>query len=129
MLSLRTIIAAGLLASLTTSVFGQDKRNPFTGDAAATRQGAVLFRQECVYCHGVCAGGAGVLSTAGGLVFSCDGQGNFIALDATTGRDLWHVLLGAPIQTAAVRYGVDRRQYISIVAGGSLFTFALAGAN
>lgn len=41
---------------------------------------------------------AGVLSTAGGLVFSGDGQGNFIALDAVTGRDVWHMLLGAPIK-------------------------------
>ena len=38
---------------------------------------------------------AGVFSTAGGLVFSGDGQGNFIALDAETGRDLWHIPLGA----------------------------------
>jgi alcohol dehydrogenase (cytochrome c) len=72
---------------------------------------------------------AGVLSTAGGLVFSGDGQGNFIALDAMTGRDLWHVLLGASIQTAAISYAVDGRQYIGILSGGSLFTFALPKAN
>jgi alcohol dehydrogenase (cytochrome c) len=66
-----------------------------------------------------------VLSTAGGLVFSGDGQGNFIALDAATGKDLWHVLLGAPIVTAAISYGVDGRQYIGILSGQSLFTFAL----
>ena len=37
---------------------------------------------------------AGVASTAGGLVFS-GRQGNFIALDAETGKDLWHIPLGA----------------------------------
>jgi alcohol dehydrogenase (cytochrome c) len=68
---------------------------------------------------------AGVFSTAGGLVFSGDGQGNFIALDASSGRDLWHVLLGAPIVTAAMSYGVEGRQQVSILSGGSLFTFAL----
>ena len=31
--------------------------NPFTGDRAAGTQGAVLFRQECVFCHGVAAKG------------------------------------------------------------------------
>lgn len=31
--------------------------NPFTGDTAAATQGAVLFRQECVFCHGVAAKG------------------------------------------------------------------------
>ena len=68
---------------------------------------------------------AGVLSTAGGLVFAGDGQGNLVALDAFTGRDLWHILLGAPIQTAAMSYAVDGRQYITSAAGGALFTFAL----
>jgi alcohol dehydrogenase (cytochrome c) len=68
---------------------------------------------------------AGVFSTAGGLVFSGDGQGNFIALDAETGRDLWHIPLGAAIHTAAVSFAVDGRQYIAIVAGDALFAFAL----
>jgi alcohol dehydrogenase (cytochrome c) len=68
---------------------------------------------------------AGVFSTAGGLVFSGDGQGNFIALDAETGRDLWHIPLGASIQTAAVSFAVDGRQYVAITAGNALFAFAL----
>ena len=68
---------------------------------------------------------AGVFSTAGGLVFSGDGQGNLIALDAETGRDLWHIQLGAPIHTAAVSYSVDGRQQIAITAGDAVFAFAL----
>jgi alcohol dehydrogenase (cytochrome c) len=68
---------------------------------------------------------AGVFSTAGGLVFSGDGQGNLIALDAETGRDLWHIQLGAAIHTAAVSFAVDGRQYIAIAAGDALFAFAL----
>jgi len=68
---------------------------------------------------------AGVFSTAGGLVFSGDGQGNFIALDAETGRDLWHIPLGAGIQTAAMSFAVDGRQYVAIAAGDVLFAFAL----
>jgi alcohol dehydrogenase (cytochrome c) len=71
---------------------------------------------------------SGVLSTAGGLVFSGDGQGNFIALDAATGKDLWHMPLGASIQTAAISYAVDGRQIVSILAGNALFTFALPDA-
>ncbi len=71
---------------------------------------------------------AGVFSTGGGLVFVGDGQGNFIALDAETGRDLWHVPLGAPIRAAAISFAVNGRQYISIPAGGAIFTFALPPA-
>ena len=67
----------------------------------------------------------GVLSTAGGLVFAGDSDGNFIALGARTGRDLWHVQLGAAIYSAAVTYLLDGRQYVVIPAGATLFAFAL----
>ena len=66
-----------------------------------------------------------MFSTAGGLVFSGDGQGNFIALDAETGKDLWHIPLGAYVQSAAISYAVDGRQFITIPAGSAIFTFAL----
>jgi len=36
---------------------GEAVRNPLTGDPKAVTQGAVLFRQECVFCHGVSARG------------------------------------------------------------------------
>ena len=68
---------------------------------------------------------SGVFSTAGNLVFSGDGQGNFIALDAETGKDLWHVPLGADVHSAAISYAVGGRQLITIPAGGAIFTFAL----
>jgi alcohol dehydrogenase (cytochrome c) len=68
---------------------------------------------------------AGVFSTAGGLVFSGDGQGNFIALDGETGKDLWHIPLGADVRSAAISYAVEGRQFITIPAGGAIFTFAL----
>jgi len=69
---------------------------------------------------------SGVMSSAGGLVFTADGQGNFIALDAATGRDLWHLPLGGDIQAAAISYAVDGRQYIAITAGSAVFAFALS---
>ena len=37
---------------------------------------------------------SGVMATAGGLVFAGTIAGNFIALDAETGDDLWHMPLG-----------------------------------
>jgi alcohol dehydrogenase (cytochrome c) len=67
----------------------------------------------------------GALSTAGGLVFAGDSDGNFIALDARTGKDLWHIQLGAAIYSAAITYSLDGRQYIVIPAGAGLFAFAL----
>jgi glucose dehydrogenase len=67
----------------------------------------------------------GALSTEGGVVFAGDSDGNFIAVDAGTGRDLWHVQLGAAIYSAAITYELDGRQYVLIPAGSGLFAFAL----
>ena len=61
-------------------------------------------------------------------MFSGDGQGNFIALDAESGRDLWHLPLGAEIRSAAISYAVDGRQFVTIPAGDAIFTFALPPA-
>ena len=68
----------------------------------------------------------GVLSTAGGVVFAGDSEGNFTALDARTGKDQWHIQLGAAVYSSPIAYSLDSRQYIVIPAGAALFAFALA---
>ena len=67
----------------------------------------------------------GALSTVGGVVFGGDSEGNFIAFDARTGKDLWHIQLGAAIYSSPIAYSLDGREYIAIPAGAALFTFAL----
>ena len=68
---------------------------------------------------------SGVMATAGGLVFAGTVAGNFIALDAETGDDLWHMPLGGEIIAAPITYRAGGRQQITIAAGHALFTFAL----
>jgi alcohol dehydrogenase (cytochrome c) len=68
----------------------------------------------------------GALSTAGSVVFAGDSEGNLIAFDARTGRDLWHIQLGAAIYSSPITYSLDGRQYVVVPAGGALFAFALA---
>jgi alcohol dehydrogenase (cytochrome c) len=67
----------------------------------------------------------GALSTAGGVVFAGDADGNFIAFDAATGQDLWHIQTGAAIYSAAVSYQLNGRQYVAIPSGAALLAFAL----
>src|SRR5205814_8950629 len=43
------------------------------------------------------AGWAGVLATAGGIVFSADHEGTFFAADSTTGKKLYSYQTGAAI--------------------------------
>jgi alcohol dehydrogenase (cytochrome c) len=67
----------------------------------------------------------GVLATAGNLVFSADAEGNFFALNATTGENLWHINLGAALRSNPMTYAVDGHQYVADSAGNSLFVFDL----
>jgi alcohol dehydrogenase (cytochrome c) len=69
----------------------------------------------------------GALSTAGGIVFAGDTDGNFIAVDARTGKDRWHFQTGSPIFASPMTYAFDGRQYIVIPSGTALFAFALPG--
>jgi len=69
--------------------------------------------------------GAGVLSTAGNLVFAGTNEGDFLALDASTGRPLWHFQTGAVINANPVSYLSAGRQQVAIASGNSIFAFAL----
>ncbi|MXY16481.1 MAG: PQQ-dependent dehydrogenase, methanol/ethanol family [Acidobacteria bacterium] len=68
---------------------------------------------------------SGVMTTAGGLAFAGTVTGNFIALDAETGADLWHRRLGGNVIAAPITYQVNGRQQVTIAAGQAIFTFAL----
>jgi alcohol dehydrogenase (cytochrome c) len=67
----------------------------------------------------------GLLSTAGGLVFSGNREGHFFALDATTGALLWRFQTGGAIGANPVSFAIDGRQHVAIAAGHGLFVFAL----
>ncbi len=68
---------------------------------------------------------AGVLSTAGGLVFGGSNEGNFYALDASTGKPLWDFQTGGGISANPVSFMVDGKQRVAIAAGSALFVFGL----
>ena len=68
---------------------------------------------------------AGVLATAGGLVFSADNQGYLFALDAKTGKALWKFNTGATVIAPPISYSLNGRQYIAVAAGQTMMTFAL----
>jgi alcohol dehydrogenase (cytochrome c) len=85
---------------------------------------------------------AGMLATAGGVVFTGKLTGEFLALDAATGKTLWQFQTGSSINATAITYTQGGRQYVSIAsgrggtlanryaaekvpAGGSVWTFAL----
>ena len=67
----------------------------------------------------------GTLTTAGGLVFFADDAGSLEAVEATTGRALWHFSTGQRISASPMTYAVDGVQYVALCAGSDVFSFAL----
>lgn len=85
---------------------------------------------------------AGMLATGGGLLFSGLLTGEFIALDEATGDTLWQFKTGSSINSTAITYTHNGRQYVTVASGlggflasrytrdtvptgGSVWTFAL----
>ncbi len=68
---------------------------------------------------------AGVLATAGDLVFSATVDGYFFALDAVSGAERWHIPLGGPVNASPMSYAVNGRQYVTMTVGNTVYTFGL----
>ena len=68
--------------------------------------------------------GAGVLTTATGLVFTGDGNGNLVAFDGANGDLLWHTRIGNMSNTPQT-YLVDGRQYLLVAVGERLYAFVI----
>jgi alcohol dehydrogenase (cytochrome c) len=89
---------------------------------------------------------SGMMVTAGGLVFTGRLSGEFVALDEETGQTVWQFKTGSSINSTAITYTHNGRQYVTIASGlgggiatrfagdrvptgGSLWTFALMPGN
>jgi alcohol dehydrogenase (cytochrome c) len=72
---------------------------------------------------------AGMLATAGGLVFTGKLTGEFIALDEDTGKTLWQFKTSSSVNSTAITYIHKGRQYVTIASGlgGTLATRYAAG--
>jgi alcohol dehydrogenase (cytochrome c) len=87
------------------------------------RTGKAGWRHEFPGVNGA-GGSGGVLATAGKLVFTGDGGGNFVAFDATSGTPLWHSRIGSP-SNAPETFSVQGRQHVLVAVGDQLYAFAL----
>jgi len=60
---------------------------------------------------------AGVLATAGDLVFQGRMDGYLVAYDAKTGKELWKFKTASPIVGAPISYRVGGKQYVTVLTG------------
>ena len=61
----------------------------------------------------------GILATAGGLVFTGEGNGKFAAYNSSTGKELWSFHAGAGVNAPPSSYTLGGKQYIVVGAGGN----------
>lgn len=85
------------------------------------RTGKVVWNHEI----GEGSSGAGILTTAGHLLFTADVRSNLLALDPATGKTLWHLNVGDSTQNSPMTYQLDGRQYLLIAVHDELLAFAL----
>ncbi len=60
---------------------------------------------------------AGILSTAGGLVFQGNGEGQLVAYNAADGTKLWSYKTENGIVAAPSTYEIDGEQYVAVMVG------------
>jgi alcohol dehydrogenase (cytochrome c) len=85
------------------------------------KTGKVVWNHELGDGEGV----AGILTTAGHLLFSADTSGNILALDPVTGKTLWHLNAGGEVVASPMTYQIEGRQYLIVPVQGVLCSFAL----
>jgi quinohemoprotein ethanol dehydrogenase len=60
---------------------------------------------------------AGVMTSAGGLVFQGRMDGKFVAYDAKSGAELWSFDAQAPIVGAPITWRMNGKQYVTVLTG------------
>ncbi len=73
--------------------------------------------------------GSGVLTTASGLTFTGDSSGNFMALDTSDGKTLWHAGTGSTIASSPMSFELDGHQMVLMSAGDVLYAWKLPDAT
>ncbi len=82
--------------------------------AINTTSGKILWQQKI---NDPMVGGA--LVTAGNLVFTGEGNGNFNAYDAVDGSKLWQYKSKFGVNAPPISFMLDNKQYIAVAAGGN----------
>ncbi len=72
-------------------------------------------------------GGSGLLSTAGGLLFHGESDGNLVAYDIRNGEELWKFQTGAGANAAVSTYAVGGEQYVAVLSGGNALYMSQRG--
>jgi outer membrane protein assembly factor BamB len=71
--------------------------------------------------------GGGSTTTAGGLDFRGEPDGDFLAINAKTGEELWRFQTGFGADAPPAVYEVDGEEYVAIATGGNSLQLSANG--
>jgi alcohol dehydrogenase (cytochrome c) len=95
-------------------------------EALDHKTGEVKWSHPYTNADGTSRGGSpGILTTAGGLLFSGDFEGNLIAFNAADASILWHFPMLHALGNGPETYLLDERQYLIAGGGDTLYAFTL----
>jgi alcohol dehydrogenase (cytochrome c) len=105
----------------TGVLFGLGKAkgiSSFTGNFTAldARTNKIAWRKNW---SSMCASGS--FTTGGGLVFTGQADGTYLAFNAMTGDQVWSQKLEAGANAPGITYTVDGKQYVAVLAGGNSY--------
>ena len=86
-----------------------------------------VAREEVFRIDSGSAWNAGILSTAGNLVFQGEASGEFAAYTADTGEQRWSTYANTGIMAPPVTFEVDGEQYVTVVGGWGIHTGMFEG--
>jgi glucose dehydrogenase len=87
---------------------GSEMSGTFTAIGGNTNK--IVWQYKAPYRIGQ---GSGSATTAGGLVFHGEPDGNFLAFDAKTGEELWRFQTGYGADAGPMVYEVDGEEYVA----------------
>jgi quinohemoprotein ethanol dehydrogenase len=101
---------------------GSPMSGTFTAIGGNTNK--IVWQNKTPYRIGM---GGGSTATAGGLVFRGDPDGNFLAVNAKTGEELWRFQTGFGADAPPAVYEVDGEEYVAIATGGNQIQLSANG--
>jgi quinohemoprotein ethanol dehydrogenase len=111
-------------ANQATWVHVPGVRRAGTLTAMDPKANRIVWQKQMKYPMG---GGSGLLSTAGGLLFSGQSDGNLAAYDISNGDELWKFQTGAGADAPVSTFEVAGEQYVAIMSGGNSVNLSQRG--